>query len=60
MTPREKAEYLRTIFSQIGQTSFQKEDAKKFSKVAVGLILDSARYTEYNYWLEVKKELDKR
>jgi hypothetical protein len=59
MTPKEKAEDLKQMFSHIGQTCFHREDAKNFSKIAVRLILDSARYTEYHYWLEVKKELDK-
>ena len=59
MTPKDKAIDLRDKFSKIGQSSFDKEDAKRFSKIAVKLILDSARYTEYHYWLKVKQELDK-
>lgn len=59
MTPKDKAIELRDKFSKVGQSSFEKEDAKQFSKIAVKMILDSARYTEYHYWLNVRQELDK-
>ena len=55
MTPKDKAIDLRDKFSKIGQSYNDCEDANN----AVKLILDSARYTEYHYWLKVKQELDK-
>jgi hypothetical protein len=60
MTPKEKAEELVNKYLMNTPIGFHIDDAKECALIAVDeLILDAYNNYFYNYWQEVKKEIEK-